>query len=101
MALIFLHALLLLTKPTITTTKEWSHRMSWLPLHLTCTFATSSVVGREVPQMGVSFMMQGFMTSRSQMESTTLQMQAIPFVMHFLCHSEGFSITSGSVKVVV
>jgi len=37
----------------------------------TCTFATSSVDGREVPQMGVSFMMHIFMTGRSQMASTT------------------------------
>ena len=49
-----LHALLQ-TDPTISTTKEGSHRMSWLPLHLTCTFATSSVDGREVPQMGGVF----------------------------------------------
>src|SRR5882724_4571137 len=71
MALIFQHALLLLTDPTIATTKEGSHKMSWKPLHLTCTFATSSVDGREVPQMGVSFMMHVFMTWRSQMASTT------------------------------
>jgi len=56
---------------------------------------------REVPQIGVSSMMQIFKTWRSQMASTTQQMQAIPFVMHFLCHSMGFSITSKSGKVVV
>jgi len=66
-----LHALLLQINPAITITKEGSHRMSWLPLHSTCTFSTSSVNGMEVPQMGVSFMMHIFMTWRSQMESTT------------------------------
>src|SRR5882724_6645791 len=71
MTLIFQHTPLLLTDPAITTTKEGSHKMSWQPLHFTCTFATSSVDGREVPQMGVSFMMHMFMTLRSQMESTT------------------------------
>src|SRR5882724_2278420 len=67
MALIFL----LLTDPTIVTTKEGSHKMSWWPLHLTCTFATSSVDVREVPQMGVSFMRHVFMTWISQIASTT------------------------------
>src|SRR5882724_994708 len=71
MALIFLHALLLQINPAIKITKEGSHRMSWLPLHSTCTFSTSSVNGMEVPQMGVSFMMHIFMTWRSQMEITT------------------------------
>src|SRR5882724_11477080 len=71
MALIFLHALLLLTNPAIATTKEGSYRMFLLQLHSTCTFATSSVDGRKVPQMGGSFMWHMFITWRSQMASTT------------------------------
>src|SRR5882724_9866421 len=52
MALIFQLTLLLQTRHTITTARVASHRMSLQPLHLTCSFATSSVVGREVLLMG-------------------------------------------------
>src|SRR5882724_3664825 len=52
MALVFLLVLLLPTVRTITTTKVGPHRMSLRRLHSTCTFATSSVVGREALLMG-------------------------------------------------
>src|SRR5467141_3026243 len=98
MALIFVLALQLQPGPAITTGKVGSPRMSWLPQHLTCIFATSSVAGREVLLMGGYFMMHGFMTFRSQKASFTLQMLAIHSVMCFWCHSMGFDITfeSGS-----
>src|SRR5882672_4067215 len=53
MALIFVLTLQLQPGPTIATGKVGSSRMSWLPQHLTCIFATSSVAGREVLLMGV------------------------------------------------
>src|SRR5882724_979963 len=101
MALIFLLILLLPSVHAIATTKVGSHRMSWLQLHSTCTFATYSVVGREVLLIGGSFMMHAFMTWSFQLAGITLQMQAIPSVMHLWCHSVAFGITSGSGKVVV
>src|SRR5882672_2423964 len=100
MALIFQLALQLQTGHAITTARVGSRRMSSQPPHLICTFATSSVVGREVLLMGVSFMMHIFMTQSFHLASITLQMQAIPSVMLFWCHSVGFSITFGSGKAV-
>src|SRR5882724_344739 len=101
MALIFQLALLLQTGHTIATARVASHRMSLQPLHSTCTFATSSVVGREVLLMGGSFMMHMFMTWSFYLGSITLQMQAIPSVMLSWCHSMVFGITFGSGKAVV
>src|SRR5467141_1164640 len=101
MALIFQLALLPQTGHAIATARVGSHRMSSQPLHLICTFATSSVVGREVLLMGGSFMMHMFMTWSFHLASITLQMQAIPSVMLSWCHSVGFGITSGSGKAVV
>src|SRR5882724_4671964 len=92
MALIFQLALLLQTGHAITTARVASHRMSLQPLHLTCTFATSSVVEREVLLMGGSFMMHMFMTWSFHLGSITLQMQAIPSVMLSWCHSVVFHL---------
>src|SRR5882724_3932480 len=101
MALIFQLTLLLQTGHAIATTRVESCRMSSQPLHLTCTFATSSVDGREVLLMGGSFMIHMFMTWSFHLGSITLQMQAIPSVMLSWCHSVVFGITFGSGKAVV
>src|SRR5882724_5318297 len=101
MALIFQLALLLQTGHAITTARVSSHRMSLQPLHSTCSFATSSVVGREVLQMGGSFMMHMLMTWSFHLGSITLQMQAISSVMLSWCHSVVFGITCRSGKAVV
>src|SRR5882724_10992763 len=101
MALIFQLALLLQTGHAIATARMASHRMSLQPLHLTCTFATSSVVGSEVLLMGGSFMMHMFMTWSFHLGSISLQMQAIPSVMLSWCHSMVFGITFWSGKAVV
>ena len=101
MALIFQLTLLLQTGHAITTTRVASHRMSLQPPHSTCTFATSSVVGREVLLMGGSFMMLVFMIWSFHLGSITLQMLAIPSVMLSWCHSMGFGITSRSWKAMV
>src|SRR5882724_8699961 len=86
MALIFLLILLLLNMHAITTAKVGPHRMSLRQLHSTYTFATSSVVGREVLLIGGSFMMHACMTWSFQLAGITLQMPAIPSVMHLWCH---------------
>src|SRR5882724_10746187 len=52
MEFIFQLALLLQTGHAIATARVASHRMSLQSLHSTCSFATSSVVGREVLLMG-------------------------------------------------
>src|SRR5882672_11708375 len=78
MALIFVLTLQLQPRPAIATGKVGSPRMSWLPQHSTCIFATSSVAGREVLQMGGYFMMHGFMTFRSQKVSFT-DVLLVPF----------------------
>src|SRR5882672_5399235 len=100
MALILQLTLQLQTGHAIATARVGSCRISSQPPHSTCTFATSSVVGREVLLMGVSFMMHIFMTWSFHLASITLHMQAIPSVMLFWCHSMGFGITFGSGKAV-
>src|SRR5882724_7979587 len=101
MALIFVLTLQPRPGPAIATAKVASPRMSWLPQHSTCIFPTSSVAGREVHLMEGYFMMQVFMTLRSQKASFTLQMLAIHSVMCLWCHSVEFCITFGSGSPVV